>query len=234
MASSTRPERGSERVKAWVYAILTPLIEALRRETSLLKTGNLSWRAYKKRCEYIHPTQELINPSHEPILDDLLSEDSNLRGRLNEHDSALEKLETAASKFAQELTQASAFQGLITECLSKYASMRDLNPLLPDLGDASRIPGYVAEFLVNNTETLPQHYTMFSFWETFRPEFMQFKQRSSFHAISHCTESLTRISDKLRPDLETMRLNMAREYDIPAAPIELPKDPAEGSFRRFR
>jgi hypothetical protein len=234
MASSIRPERGSERVKAWVYTILTPLIDALRRETALLKTGNLSWRAYKKRCEYIRPVNELINSAHEPILDDLLSEDSALRARLSEHDSALERLETAASTFAQQLMQASVFEELIAECLSNYATMRASNPLLPELGDASKIPAYVAEFLVNSTETLPQHYTMFTFWESFRLKFTQFKTSSSFHAISYCAESLARISDKLRLDLETMRLNMAREYDIPAAPIELPNEPGENSFRRFR
>jgi hypothetical protein len=210
------------------------VIDALRREAALMKTGNLSWRAYRQRCEFIRPVHELINPAHQPILDDLLSEDPALRARLDEHDSALEELEAAASTFFQGLVQTRHFQELTAECLSNYAAMRASNPQLPELGDASRIPEYVAEFLVNNTETLPQHYTMSLFWESFRPEFMMFKERQSFETVQHYANSLAQISGKLRLDLETMRLNIVREYDIPAAPIELPKGASEGSFSGFR
>ena len=93
MTSDIKPEKGSERVKSWVYAILNPAIESLRRETALLKTGNLSWRAHTKRCEYIRPVDELIDPPSQPILDDFLAEDPTLRDHFNKHDAALARLE---------------------------------------------------------------------------------------------------------------------------------------------
>jgi hypothetical protein len=38
----TTPPQHSKRVQAWVYAIMNPLIENLRRENSLLDRGNLT------------------------------------------------------------------------------------------------------------------------------------------------------------------------------------------------
>jgi hypothetical protein len=234
MASNIKPGRGSERVKAWVYAILTPAIDALRSETALLKTGNLSWRAYNRRCEYIRPVSELIDPGHQPILDDLLSEDPTLGARFNEHDLALERLEEAAAQFIHSLVQSPPFQKLVADCLTNYESMRASNPLLPELGDAKRIPVYVAEFIVNNTGPLPQHYTMHAFWESFRSEFTKFKEQASFRATVEAATSLLHLSERLIVALHAIRLNMVREYDIPAAPIEIPRGNSENSATRFR
>jgi hypothetical protein len=232
MASRVKPGRGSERVKAWVYAILNPVIDSLCRETDLLRGGNLSWRAYKKRCEYIHPINELIDTSHRPILDDFLAEDSTVRDRFGEHDSALAKLEEIAGKFFQLLVQSSSFQQQVAECLNGYQSKRASNPVLPELLDMrSRIPEYVAEFIINNAESLPRQYTMYSFWEEYRHQFSQFKRDGTFNAVRDAAGSLWETSERLKRDLESRRLELVREYDIPAAPIYTPQSASEDVFR---
>jgi len=234
MPSDTKPERGSERVKGWVYAILNPVIDGLRRETSLLKTGNLTWRAFSRRCESIRPISDYIDVFHEPILEDLLAEDGALRPRLEEHDSALSKLEETAARYVQTLIRATPFQKEVAECLKNYSSMRSSNPAFLELTNTERVPEYVAEYLVNSTESLPRHYTMHSFWEAFRDEFAAFKNRQTFVALNTSAGSLRQISEGLQRDLESRRLTLVREYDIPAAPIETARSTPEGVFPKFR
>lgn len=207
-------------MKAWVYAVLNPVIDSLRREAGFLKTGNLSWRAHRDRCEYIQPIYELVDASHEPILEDLLAEDSTLRQRFDDHDSALARVERAAADFFQNLIGGDSFRLQVAESLKEYESLRASNSTLPELsGIQSKVPEYVAEFIVNNAKSLPRHHTMYSFWDRFEPEFLSFKQRPTFAVAMEAAENLLRISEKLRLDLETLRLNLVREYDIPAAPF---------------
>jgi hypothetical protein len=89
MAFDVKPGRGSERVKAWVYAILNPVIEALRREIELLRSGNLSWRVHSRRCEYIRPISVLIDWDQQPNLEDFIAEHPTFGSRFGKHDSAL-------------------------------------------------------------------------------------------------------------------------------------------------
>jgi hypothetical protein len=236
MAAKTKPEKGSERVKAWVYAILNPVIEALRRETGLLKSSNLSWRFHTKRCEYIRPVEELIDPSHLPILDDLLAEDPILQERFREHASEISRLEESAARFFQGLIQAAPFREQVSRCLEEYSvAVRASNPTYPDLDAVSRTPEYVAEYLVNNIKSLPRHHTMYAFWQRFEPEFSEFKKRETFTRTGEAAGRLSRVSERLQSDLESLRLTLCREYDIPAAPIEPPRGAyAENALPRFR
>ncbi|MGH9432455.1 MAG: hypothetical protein ACRD3T_13020, partial [Terriglobia bacterium] len=63
---ATLPPPHSKRVEAWIYTVVNPLIESLRREAFLFEKGNLSWRWYSRRCEYIRPVVEYIDYEHRP------------------------------------------------------------------------------------------------------------------------------------------------------------------------
>jgi hypothetical protein len=236
MAFDIKPGRGSERVKAWVYAILNPLIDSFRRETELLKTGNLSWRVHSRRCEYIRPVAELIDFEQRPNLEDFLAENPTFGERFDEHDSAVAGIEQAAARFVQGLLQSKLFQEQVAECLSTYESQaRTSNPTYPELvgHTRERAAEYIAEYLVNNTKSLPRHYVHYAFWESFAPEFNRFKERQTFAARDESANKLRNVSGHLRIDLETLRLTLCREFDIPAAPIEPPRGtPAENASLR--
>jgi hypothetical protein len=237
MTPEVKPEKGSERVKAWVYAVLNPIIESLRREAGLLRTGNLSWRLHTKRCEYIRPIEDLVDPSHLPILEDFLAEDPTFRERFREHDVALATLGEAATESFQRLLQAPIFQGRVDQLLREYeASRQNGDTTRPNLLDiATKVPEYVAEYLVNNAGSLPRHHTMYAFWESFGPEFTTFKGRVTFKATEAAARNLLETSEKLRLELESLRLSLCREYDIPAAPIEqLRSASVESSLSRQR
>jgi hypothetical protein len=239
MSFDIKPGRGSERVKAWVYAILNPVIDSLRRETDLLKSGNLSWRAHSRRLEYIRPISELIEADQQPNLEDFLAEHPTFGDRFGQHDSALAGLERATTEYVQGLLKASSFRERVNKYLEHYEAHLPFNPAYPDLlSRRDEIPEYVAEFIVNDSKSLPRHYAMYSFWkeyaEQFQDDFGGFTE-SAHDNVKGKTRELLGISEQLRIDLETLRLTLVREYDIPAAPIEPPRNtPSENAVPRLR
>jgi hypothetical protein len=172
---------------------------------------------------------ELIDPAHEPILDDFLAENATFRARFVEYDSAVMSVEQAAARFVQGLLQSPLFQEQVAECLRNYESqVRPANPTYPELLGylRDRAGEYIAEYVVNNTKSLPRHYATYSFWESFGTEFEPFRQRETFTATAEAAKKLLNVSEQLRTDVEALRLNLCREYDIPAAPIEPPRGAA--------
>src|SRR5438270_10126280 len=118
----TTPPAHSKRVQAWVYAILNPLIESLEREVFLLAKGNLSWRFYSKKCEYIRPISEYIEASQRPNYEDFLSDplNPNFPGMFENHDRALSEVESKAAEFADNLMQDKEFQAEVNRSLEEY------------------------------------------------------------------------------------------------------------------
>jgi hypothetical protein len=240
MSFDIKPGRGSERVKAWVYTILNPVIDSLRREIELLRIGNLSWRVHSRRCEYIRPISELIDADQQPNLEDFLAEHSTFIDRFDQHDSALAGVERATTEYVQGLLSASSFQEHVNKCLQNYEAMLPFNPTYPDLLELrGKVGEYVAEFLANNSRSLPQHYTLYAFWKEsaktfFMDNFGGFTE-TAHNNVRAKAQELLGISEQLRIDVETLRLTLVREYDIPAAPIEPPVGALqENALRRFR
>jgi len=240
MSFDVKPGRGSERVKAWVYTILNPVIDSLRRETDLLKSGNLSWRVHSKRFEYIRPIAELIDVNQQPNLEDFLAEHPTFGERFNQHDSALAILEKAVTDYVEGLLRASDFREQVRESLDDYESrLREANPTYPDLREPrDKTAEYVAEFLANNSRSLPRHYTLYAFWKEYAAKFdaiFRAFAEPTYHGVKGKTQELLDISQRLRIDLEALRLALVREYDVPAAPLDPPHSVfQENASRRFR
>lgn len=239
MSFDIKPGRGSERVKAWVYTILNPVIDSLRRETELLRSGNLSWRVHSRRCEYIRPIAELIDSNQQPNLEDFLAEHPTFTDRFTQHDSALAGLEQATTESVQLLLNAPNFQEQVRKSLENYEAMLPFNPTHPDLRDLpGKIAEYIAEFIANNSRSLPRHYTLYAFWKEYAEGFQHYSAgfvETKHHNVRGKAQELLAISEQLRVDLEALRLTLVREYDIPAAPIEPPRiTPLENSLSRLR
>jgi len=102
---------------------MNPVIESLQRESNLLGEGNLSWRPYSKRCEYIRPIREYIESSQRPNYEDFVADRLNrgFRGRFEKHDQLVSKVESAAARFFDSLTDSDDFQNQVRDSLNKYA-----------------------------------------------------------------------------------------------------------------
>lgn len=224
-----QPPQHSRRVESWVYAILNPLIEDLRREGVLLKKGNLTWRWYSKKCEYLRPINEYVGVSHGPIYEDFVADNrgKEFKGDFENHDKSLAEVEGRASRFFDGLMQSNMFRKQVSSVLTEYESGIGVTQEYPNFERMKAdLPNYIAEYLINRTEILPPHYVTHQFWKKFgskfersEDEFAGYKQRTSFRALKKSSSTLEEVSGRLVQGLEAHRLLLCSTYDIPAAPV---------------
>jgi hypothetical protein len=216
------PPRHSNRVQAWVWMVLNPGIEALRQELTLLDKGNLSWRFYSKRCEYIRPFRENIERSQWPNFEDFLTDPINegFNQGIDDHNKAVRQLEFAASRFFEELIQSAPFSKEVARTLEEYRSRARQSPEYPDIDSIERdLPKFVAEYLINGVTVLPYHYTPHKFWEEFRKAFEPYRKSESFQSLIRTSAELKHSAGKLLNALEKHRRLLCSTYDISAAPV---------------
>jgi len=212
------PPTNSKRVQAWVYAVINPVIENLRREVFFLAKGNITWQGDTKKCEYIQPICEYIQYSQMPNYEDFLADPLNLgfREKFEEHDGALSAVESSAAEFADGLIRSDLFQKQVKDALEQYQSTARANGQYLYLGS---LPRAVAALLVNRIDVLPHHYGTHDFWEIYRNNFELFREGTSFQSVKRAADALMAVSAKLLLCLENHRQMLCRTYDIPAAQI---------------
>lgn len=225
------PRPRTRRVKAWLYAVLNPLIENLRRELFLLNKGDLSWRFHSKRCEYIRPIREYIDLPQQPNYEDFVADALNtgFEQDFEAHDRALAEVESSATRFSNGLTHSDLFLKQMEGSLEEYESIARTNPLYPYTESMREsLPRAVTEFLVNRINVLPDHYMTHKFWEEYKDkfdlsaqEFESYGQRESFQALIQARGALRDVADKLLHALNSHRQFLCRKFDIPAAPISV-------------
>ncbi len=221
----TTPPKHSKRVQAWIYTVMNPLIESLRRETRLLDEGNLSWRSYSKRCEYVRPIREYIQSPQWPNYEDFVADqlNSGFTGRFERHDRQVAELESTATRFFIGLTESNEFQRQVDDALGKYVSMARGNPQYPDLGTVSDLQKVIAEYVINRVSRVPHHYMTRKFWEDHAGRFEHYRTPPSLQELDQASAALNSTAKNLLADLERHRHDLVVTYDIPAAPMVIEK-----------
>jgi hypothetical protein len=216
-----KPKKHSKRVEAWIYTVINPIVESLQRELELLETGNLSWRYYSQRCEFIRPLQEYLDGAQWPNYSDFLQENQEFKERFQIHDTGLDALNNSASALFGTLISNPQFLQVVESSYGEYEEARKRDPLAPDLTDIRQdISKYAAEYLINNYRALPAHYNLAKFWAIASGSMRAFRSSSNFFAaVQEHALTLRGESQRLSLDLEHHRLGFARSFDIPAAPV---------------
>jgi hypothetical protein len=216
-----KPKKHSQRVAAWIYTVINPIVEGLQRELELLDSGNLSWRFYSQRCEFIRPLSEYVDGNQEPNYTDFLAENTKYRQRFQSHDGTLTAVNNSASALFGALISNPQFVAIVESSSVAYEQARQGDPLAPDLsnmqGDNVK---YAAEYLINNYRALPSHYSMAKFWSIASDAMHSFRASSGlFGQVQENARILKHESEELVPDLESLRRDFSRRFDLPAAPI---------------
>lgn len=220
--SVSKPTRrkGSERVKAWVYSALNPVLEALQADTILLSKKNITWRYSSEEMEFILPTRDLISPTARPNYDDILRGYRVLKPHIEERDNKVEALLEDARHCWRELTLLSFNSPLRHAVEGHLKQWREEGNLYP----GGAIPEeefwlLIAEHVMNDAADLPFHYTNRLFWSRFRRSFLAFRTGQSFSQLEKSIAELKKSDEELIETLDRARSKLCEEYDIPAAPI---------------
>lgn len=87
-----------EQVRAWLYVVVAPVADGLRRELFFLDRRDPTWRYRAKRCEFIRPIREYVDATQESTLGQFLRFFPEIEKLAKAHDSQLAALERAAEE----------------------------------------------------------------------------------------------------------------------------------------
>jgi len=221
MAKINRSERGgrngSERVKAWVYSVLNPLMEALRAESLALSKKYITWRYTSAEMEFIVPTRDLISPTARPNYDDLLRGYPELKPPMLRRDEKVSALLESALKCWEHLTRYKFLQPIVENYLKQWSE--EGNPYPGGAVPKDEFWLLIAELLTNNAGDLPFHYTTKPFWSRFRQNILPLRAGLPFSELEKSITELKKTDEALIESLDQARSNLCDEYDIPAAPL---------------
>lgn len=210
-----RLKKGSRRIEAWIYAVINPLIEALKTEKSFLKEHNWTWRYHIKDLEFIKPLEGYMDSIALPALEDFLLANPRIERERKKHDD----LRTALLKNCQiafeNLLTLNAFQQRVTSSLSDY---RQKEPQKGYPGGAVPEEDFnklIAQYVINNIKTLPEHYSSSNFWHKFANEFLAFRKGKIIEQLDASGKQLEEEDERFLRFLKNMRSILCEKYDLP-------------------
>jgi hypothetical protein len=214
-----QPKKRSQRVAAWIYEVINPIIEGLERELYFLQTGNGTWRYFSQRCEFIRPVQEYVESAQWPNYSDFVVEHPDFKKRFQSHDTSLSGLNNSASALFGALLGNPQFTEKVDSSFQAYEERRSQEPMASDLAYMKQdLPKLVAEYLINNISDLPSHYAAARFWATSSNDLRAFQNSTNlFDPLRAAKEMLSVESQRLISDLEIKRSKFLGTFDLPAA-----------------
>ncbi len=219
LQSKYAPKKGVDRAKSWIYAVINPLIDALKVDKAFLKEKNWTWRYETKRIEFILPLEQYVDSAYHPIFEDFLEANSQMERKRKKREDLRAALSENCRIAFDFLIDLQAFQDKVQSSLSAYLSEEPTREhprgAVPE-GDFHKL---IAQYVLSQIQELPDHYTTSRFWSRFRNEFLQFRTGEVFERLDASGKELEREDDRLLTALKNLRSSLVEEYDIPAAPI---------------
>ncbi len=206
-----------ERVKAWIYSVINPILEGMTIEAGFLERGNWTFRRYSRDLEFIRPVSAFVSYQGRPNGDDFTTSNPDAKEKIDLRDAQREELRDACRAAFDDLAANSDFQQKVDECFRAFeveapgATSRLVHP-------AVKAHEVIAELVVNNRAGVPDHAGIFPFWSRFRDELMRFRVGAAFEKADQAGLDLRKKTEDLSLELSKTRSDLAAEYDVPWAP----------------
>ncbi len=213
------PKKRSERVKSWIYAVMNPLLDAIRVERGFLKEKNWTWQYNSKSLISILPLERYVESAHVPIFQDFFKEHREMERKRQKHETLRVELLEHCRVASDALTDSRDFQDKVSSALAQFMGEfpePQYHPrgAVPE-ADFHRL---IAQYVVNDVQQLPDYYSSSRFWARLGSEFAAFRRGDIFDRVDESGKKLDAEDARLITALETLRSRYIKEYDIPAAP----------------
>jgi hypothetical protein len=212
---SKSPRRAQ--VKAWLYMVLSPLLERLGREQYYLGLRHPTWSFLAGRCESLRPLVEYIDQAQAPTLQQLLRYYPHLKRLVDMHEQALSELEAAATQLQQTLPRVPSFQQLLEKIEATHPAWR------AGYDRPGENAGLLTETLINwsHLPKTPATDTRSPAWDVYRTEALKLREdpaaRPLFDALDLALDRLTKCTDDLHRQLAELRDELADQFGLPPA-----------------
>jgi len=205
-----RREVHNERFKAWVYTVINPVLEGLRIESGFLQKGNWTFRFHSGELEFVRPVAAYVEFPSQPNLEDFLESNPEDKRIMASRDQSREALRAKCQEALAFLTGQGTFRQKVSSCAEQFKG--DFQTEVADK--------LVAELIVNNIRSQPEHYRTFRFWSRYGEELMAFRTGEIFQQADRAGEQLAENNKQVSARLRETRKQLAEAHDVPFAPYQ--------------
>jgi hypothetical protein len=215
-------EIGKERAKAWIYAVINPLLEGLRTHAYFLKGKNWTFRGDTQDLEFIRPLEAYVERFTFPNFEDFVASNPTIGREIAKHDELRKNLLERCRAAFKHLFELESFQKKAASCLSLYREAEQTSSYRTGEREEQSFRRLAAELVVNNIRELPVHYLDSGFWHKFASEFLVLRSGKVFGQVDQAGVELQRHDQRLSAALIKLRSDLAEKYDVPHAPYYEP------------
>ncbi len=213
---------GPRIVRAWFDTIINPLIDVLDFETRLLQQRNFTWRFQAAAFESIRKVGAHIDPLVFPNLKQFTLLNDDLDAGFRVHDDRVESLRVAVAELETTIVASPVY-------LQKFDSITSPESLeAKGLTSPTQVfgaypkpvwPRLLAQYIINSSGDLQDHYTTAKLWNVHRPELLALLHTEgvlgSYGRVLDHAEALIEQNVFLLGRLGDLRLELSLRFDQP-------------------
>ena len=213
---------GPNIVRAWFDTVINPLLQALKNEQTYLEKGDCTWRFRPGGLEALRSVRAHLDLEAWDNLEQIAQFYRGVKLAADSHDKNVESLSERCALLQQRVQNSPELLDIyqrVTMAKSLagigYSSLEQVFGAYPPSDHLALL----AQYIVNQTGYLPDHYHTARLWNKFRKEFLAVLARPSIRihmtAADRAREKLLFSVKLLLRILKEKRLELSLEHDVP-------------------
>jgi hypothetical protein len=215
-----RKTYGPNIVRAWFDTVFQYALRGLEAERNLLVHRSWTFRFRKRAFEYLAPLAEHLPSEARENLEQFQSFFPEVATRIDAHDNRERQLETSCNAYLDALLKSPDFQQVF-HSVAKEAPRtlgREFSSYFGAYSEGDSM-GVLAEYVVNNVETLASHYSTAEVWNHYRGRFLEVASTPALttfrEEVEKSSDAMLKAVDNLTASLKTTRSELSLEFDVP-------------------
>jgi hypothetical protein len=212
---------GSELVRTWVTAVITPIIRMMEREQQLLDGQQLRWDDQWDRVEGIEAIRRSYDPSWRDRLEQFERFYPDIRKAIDEHDRAAAALQERYQHLFQSIQDSPELRALYEKAVSPE-SLAEMGVEMRDVFNfPENVAGHLkalAEHTVNGDRQLTSIYTTRKLWERYGSEFRDLLSHPPLKGLVEEADAVARrllqVVEQLFNRLKEVREDLSLRHNV--------------------
>jgi hypothetical protein len=219
--SGRKEPYGPNIVRAWFDTVFQYALRGLESERSFLTRRNWTFRFHTRTLEYLGPLVEYLPAGARENLEQFVSFFPKVGEKISEHDICEHQLEESCRAYFAAILDNGDFRKTFESIASEapQALGREFSSHFGAYSSDADFMGILAEYLINNVETLPSYYSTAELWNRYRDRFPPLVSEPALASFREATEregrAVLQAVDGLTSLLKETRSALSLRFDVP-------------------
>jgi hypothetical protein len=212
---------GPNIVRAWFDTVFHFALRGLENERDFLVRRNWTFRFHNRALEYIGPLAEHLPTEARENLEQFLSFYPEVGDLIGEHDRRERRLRQDCAAYLQAILESHQFRQIFQSVEGEASETlgRDFSSYFGAYSSETDFMASLAEYLVNNVTTLPNHYSAADLWNHYGDRFREIVSAPELAVLADATaqsgQTLLEAVNDLTASFKSTRSSLSLEFDVP-------------------